>query len=347
MVEERKINYYSLLRLVFLVFCVIVLGFIVSSPILAKVAFGDGLFMEELSASFGDRKADLIIKMTPPVVTTETLEKQNQKPIVQFKLYDPATEEGFKHVTYFITIEKDGKKLISDWFHDHKGDLKIEMKPSNDERITIYGEPDPILQAFTGTEDSPVIATGPIFSEGGLYHFIVRVATIDYDRSFIPDDKQPVYDGWLSVGSTENQQISLSDGEQVQIQIISYYDDLKDFRFDLTRKQIEFTMPFDWNMTRLEENNLMVHQEITIPKQSELASVSYIGKVNGIDVTKNLMLDDSNSTKNVIHFMLPKPVVMQIAEQVNNNGQDSNKLMQFSLEPSESIAPSTMASSHA
>jgi hypothetical protein len=347
MLEEKKRNYSSLLRLVFFVFCVVVLGFIFSSTIPAKVAFGDGLFMEELSASFGDRKADLIIKMTPPVVTTETLQKQNQKPIVQFKLYDPATEEGFKHVTYFITIEKDGKKLLSDWFHDHKGDLKIEMKPSDDERITVYGEPDPILQAFTGTEDSPVIATGPIFSEGGLYHFIVRVATIDYDRSFIPDDKQPVYDGWLSVGSTENQQISLSDGEQVQIQIISYYDDLKDFRFDPTKKQIEFTMPFDWNITRLEENNLMVHQEITIPKQSELASVSYIGKVNGIDVTKNLMLDDSNSTKNVIHFMLPKSVVLQIAEQVNNNGQDGNKLMQFSLEPSESTPPSTMASSHA
>ena len=346
MLEEKKRKYSSLLRLVFFVFCVIVLGFVFSSTLPAKVAFGDGLFMEELSASFGDRKADLIIKMTPPVVTTETLQKQNQKPIVQFKLYDPATEEGFKHVTYFITIEKDGKKLLSDWFHDHKGDLKIEMKPSDDERITVYGEPDPILQAFTGTEDSPVIATGPIFSEGGLYHFIVRVATIDYDRSFIPDDKQPVYDGWLSVGSTENQQISLSDGEQVQIQIISYYDDLKDFRFDPTKRQIEFTMPFDWNITRLEENNLMVHQEITIPKQSELASVSYIGKVNGIDVTKNLMLDDSNSTKNVIHFMLPKPVVLQIAEQVNNNGQVGNKLMQFSLAPSESTPPSTMASSH-
>src|SRR5918992_808378 len=347
MLEKKKRNYSSLLRLVFSVFCVIVLGFIFSSSIPAKVAFGDGLFMEELSASFGDRKADLIIKMIPPVVTTETLQKQNQKPIVQFKLYDPATEEVFKHVTYFITIEKDGKRLLSDWFHDHKGDLKIEMKPSNAEQIAVYGEQDPILQAFTGTENSPVIATGPIFSEGGLYHFIVRVATIDYDRSFIPDEKQPVYDGWLSVGSTENQQISLNDGEQVQIQIISYYDDLKDFRFDPTKKQIEFTMPFDWNITRLEENNLMVHQEITIPKQSELASVSYNGKVNGIDVTKNLMLDDSNSTKNVIHFMLPKPVVLQIAEQVNNNGQVGNKLMQFSLEPSESTPPSTMASSHA
>jgi hypothetical protein len=76
-------------------------------------------------------------------------------------------------------------------------------------------------------------------------------------------------------------------------------------------------MPFDWNITRLEQQKqVMVHQEISIPKQSELDSKSYVGKVNGIDVTRHLMLDDSNSTKNVIHFMLPKPVVMQIAEQV-------------------------------
>jgi hypothetical protein len=111
----------------------------------------DGLFQEQLSASFGERTADLIIKMMPPVVTTETLQNQSQKPIIQFKLYDPTTKEGFKHVTYYITIEKDGKKLLSDWFHDHKGDLKIEMKPINTENIAVYGEPDPILQAFSGT----------------------------------------------------------------------------------------------------------------------------------------------------------------------------------------------------
>jgi hypothetical protein len=74
---------------------------------------------------------------------------------------------------------------------------------------------------ITGTENSPVVATGPIFSEGGLYHFVVRITTIDYDRSFIPDDKQPVFDGWLSVGSTLNQQVSLSDGKQISIQITS------------------------------------------------------------------------------------------------------------------------------
>src|SRR5918992_946533 len=329
-------------------FIFLLVSLILSSTVLhPSTVFGDGLFMEELSASFGNRKADLIIKMTPPVVKTETL-NQDQKPVIQFKLYDPTTNEGYKHVTYYITIEKDGKKLLSDWFHDHKGDLKIEMKPSDTERITVYGEPDPILQAFTGTENSPVIATGPIFSEGGLYHFIVRVTTIDYDRSFIPDDKQPVYDGWLSVGSTVNQQVSLGDGKQIPIEIISYYDDIKDFNFDPGKKQIQFTMPFNWNITRLEDQTqLMVHQEVSIPKGTSLASQSYSAAINGIDVTENLMVDPSNSTKNVVHFMLPKPEVIQVAQEVNNNGETaaSNGLMEFSLAPSEN-ATSSSSSMH-
>src|ERR671914_688671 len=323
----------------------LLLSLVPSSILYPKTAFGDGLFMEELSASFGDRKADLIIKMTPPVVTNETLKNQNQEPVIQFKLYDPSTNEGYKHVTYYITIEKYGKKLLSDWFHDHKGDLKIEMKPSNAEQIAVYGEPDPILQAFTGTENSPVVATGPIFSEGGLYHFIVRITTIDYDRSFIPDDKQPVYDGWLSVGSTLNQQVSLSDGKEIPIQIISYYDDIKDFNFDPSKKQIQFTMPYNWNITRLEDQKqIMVHQEVLIPKGNSLASLSYTGTINGTDVTKNLMVDPSNSTKNVVHFMLPKPAIIQIAEEVNNNGQAaaSDGLMEFSLTPSTNATSSSM-----
>ena len=325
--------------------CIFMLIFLVASSTMFRpnLVFGDGLFQEHLSASFGERKVDLIIKMTPPLVTTETLKNQNQEPVIQFKLYDPSTNEGYKHVTYFITIEKDGKKLLSDWFHDHNGDLKIEMKPSSAEQIAVYGEPDPILQAFTGTENSPVVATGPIFSEGGLYHFIVRITTIDYDRSFIPDDKQPVYDGWLSVGSTLNQQVSLSEGKQIPIQVISYYDDIKDFNFDPSKKQIQFTMPFNWNTTRLEDQKqLMVHQEVEIPKGNSLASQSYTGAINGIDVTKNLMVDPSNSTKNVVHFMLPKPEVVQIAKEVNNNGQTtSNGLMEFSLAPSANATSSS------
>jgi|SRR5215208_3701794 hypothetical protein len=228
------------------------------------------------------------------------------------------------------------------------------MKPeANKKQITVYGEPDPILQAYTGTENSPVIAAGPIFSEGGLCHFIVRILTIDCDRCLLPDDKQTVYNGWLSVGITENQQITLN-GKQIPIQIISYYDNIKDFNFDPNKKEMQFTMPSNWNTTRLEEQKqVLVHQEISIPKQSELASKSYIRTINGIDVTKNLMIDPTNRTKDVVHFMIPKPVVIQIAQQVNKNGTRTttatapDSLMRFTLEPSGNISSSTMAGMHA
>ena len=301
-----------------------------------KTAFGDGLFMEQLSASFGNRKADLLIKMTPPVVTTETLKNPNQNPVIQFKLFDSNTNKGIKHVTYFITIEKNGKKLLSNWFHDHNGDLRLLIRPKNTSVVTVYGEPDPILQAYTGTANSPVIAEGPIFQEGGLYHFIVRILTVDFDTTILPDDKQPVYDGWLSVGNTEEQQIII-DGQQLPIQIISYYDRLNGFTFDESKRQMQFTMPFDWNTTRLEKNKVLVHEEVTVPKPSEFAAKrSYVGSVNGLDVTKNLVLDDTDPQKDVIHFMLPKPEVIKIAEHVNNNtGQaaSANELMQFTLQP--------------
>jgi hypothetical protein len=314
-----------------------------SSIIPIKTAFGDGLFMEELSASFGNRKADLLIKMTPPVVTTETFQKQDQKAIIQFKLFDSNTKEGIKHVTYFITIEKDGKKLLSNWFHDHNGDLRLQIRPKNTDLVTVYGEPDPILQAYSGTENSPVIAEGPVFLEGGLYHFIVRIVTIDFDRTIIPDDKQPVYDAWLSVGLTEEQQITV-DGKQIPIQILSYYDKINDFKFNESKMQMEFTMPFDWNTTRLEKNQVLVHEEVTVPKSSEFAAKrSYVGTVNDVDVTKNVVLDDTDPQKDIIHFMIPKTQVIQIAEQVNNksssssqassSSSSSNEPMKFTLQP--------------
>jgi hypothetical protein len=71
-------------------------------------------------------------------------------------------------VTYLIEIEKNGKRLMLDTFHSHNGNLGIKMRPSTAEHITIYGQQDPILAAYTGDMEHPVSATGPIFAEGGL-----------------------------------------------------------------------------------------------------------------------------------------------------------------------------------
>lgn len=299
---------------------------------LTYIAYADGLFQEQLSASLGTRKADLLIKMNPPVVTTETIKNQSQKPIIEFRLFDSTTNKSFNHVTYFITIEKEGKRLLTNWFHDHSGDLRIQMNPRNTSEVVVYGEQDPILNAYSGTPQSPVIAAGPIFLEGGLYHFIVQIATVDYDRTLIPENQQPLYDGYLSVGNTQNYVIP-KEGKNIPIKITSYYDKLKNITYDLKNDELKFDMPFNWNISRIKDVKIFVHEEVSIPKPSPFSAQVYSGKVNGITVDKMLMIDPSNATKDVIHFMIPKNELITIAEEVNTNGQASAGLMDFKLKP--------------
>ena len=145
--------------------------------------------------------------MTPPVVTTETLGKR-QKPTVEFRLFDSDSNQSFSHVTYYIVLEKDGRRLLTDMFHDHNGDLKIQINPTNTSKTAIGGgEQDPLLGVLIGTQTSPIIVSGPIFVNGGLYHFIVRIETVDSDYTLLPDNQEPIYDSWLSIGNTENKQI--------------------------------------------------------------------------------------------------------------------------------------------
>ena len=315
--------------------------------------FGDGLFMEELSASTAGRDISLLIKMSPPVVTTETL-KGGQTPLIQFRLSDTATNETIKHVTYLIEIEKSGKRLLLDTFHSHTGNLGIQMRPSSVDHITINGDQDPILATYTGDMEHPVSATGPIFAEGGLYHFIVTIETIDFDTTFLPIDKQPVYEGWLSVGYSIDKDLEIN-GTGYTIDAISYYDALNNFNYDSMDNELNFSMPFDWNLDRLKKVNLYVHEEISLPKPSPLAANGYEGTINNIDLQPNsLLVDRTNSTKDVVHIMLTKPNVMDIAQKIadksnmstiTENNQNITNEMTFTLSPSKHANTGTMNSS--
>ena len=321
--------------------------FIILIPIFASTviittkqsAFADGLTQEQLSASLGNRKADLLIKMNPPVVTTETL-SQGQKPTVQFRLFDSNTNQSFNHVTYYIIIEKDGKRLLSNMFHDHNGDLILQVNPVNatgkaatNATSISRGEPDPLLDILAASENNPITISGPIFVRGGLYHFIVRIETVDSDYTILPYNQEPIYDSWLSIGNTVNKQIAI-DGKHIPIKIISYYDKLSNFGFDNKDMQIKFDMPFNWNVSRINNTSIFVHQEVTVPKANAFtAKGSFTGKVNGIDISKDVMVDNTNPQKDVIHVMIPKNNLIQLADQVNKNGQASTGLMKFTLQP--------------
>ena len=98
--------FFSVFMFIILVYCMILSA--IPLPIINR-AFADGFSQEQISASMGSRKADLLIKTIPTVVTTETLQSSKQKPIIEFRLFDSNSNNSFSHVNYFITIDKNGK----------------------------------------------------------------------------------------------------------------------------------------------------------------------------------------------------------------------------------------------
>jgi hypothetical protein len=78
----------------------------------------------------------------------------------------------------------------------------------------------------------------------------------------------------------------------------------------------------EWNTNRsyncIRPSSIFVHEEVTVPKANGFtAKGSFIGKVNGIDISKDVMVDNTNPERDVIHVMIPKNTLVQLADQVN------------------------------
>src|SRR5919202_3020858 len=303
-----------------------------SSLLYLHPAYGDGLFQDQISASVGERKVGLFIKMTPPVITTETL-KKGQKPTIEFRVFNSNNNGTYFHVTYQIIIQKDKETLLNQWFHHHYGDLKLEIIPKNSTTTKIYAQKDPVLDIYTGTLETPILVEGPIFLDGGLYHFKVKMATLDEDTQVLPENQQTLYQDSFSVGDIENKTISIRN-KPIPVDIISYYDKINNFRFDNKSMQVHFDMPFDWDINRLNKTNIFVHQEITIPTSNDFSSNrSYAATINGIDISKSVMLDNSNPKKDIVHIMLSKNQIIQAADKLAKSGQANSDLITFVLKP--------------
>jgi hypothetical protein len=112
-----------------------------------------------------------------------------------------------------------------------------------------------------------------------------------------------------------------------------------------------------------------VHEEINVPKSNPFTNASsYTGTVNGLNVTKDIVLDNTNPKTDVIHIMLTKDTLLSLAERLNNNSNNSSSnsseqeqfsqprqqhpaslqqefpgLMKFALQPSQAKVETNMS----
>jgi hypothetical protein len=320
--------YVSIFTALFFIALLFSTTLFVSEYFLNQKAYADGLTQENLPpATVGNRKASLFVKVSPPILTTDT--KGNT--YLQMRLFDANTNETIQHVTYDITVTKGTaqaapgtKPILRDFFHAHNGLLTLKIEPINTTggQVTINGERDPFQNAWVADPGGSISLRGPVLNAGGLYHIHIEIFGIDNDRNLFIPDQAPKFDSYLSVGDVFRNNIAdPSNGQKYNTTLISYYDRVHNFKFDPNTKNITWQMPFDWNLSRIQKQNIFVHEELRLPKSwknfvgSGFAG-SFNATVNGIPITGRSLAIDPFSYPNalVLHYLINKDDIIKIAE---------------------------------
>ncbi len=294
-------------------------------------ALADGLFEENLPpASVGDREASLYTKINPPILTSDS----KQDAFFELRLFDANTDETIKFVSYFITVEKDDQLLMRDLFHSSQGPLKLKINPSNSETVSVFGSTEPFLGGWT-SETGDITINGPLLLEGGLYHFGIEIFGIDNPRNIFKPENAPRFDSWLSIGDVYRDNV-IDGGNKYNISLISYYDRIQDFKYNPDESNMSWIMPFNWDLKRIQDNNIFVHEEIKIPKTFTKFSEanSFKALVNGNPlIGRSIALDPFTEENNfIVHLLLNKADIIKIAQKLNNT---NDKIMTFNLSPAE------------
>jgi hypothetical protein len=310
---------------------------------LFQKAYADGLTQENLPpASVGNRKASLFVKVNPPILTTDN----RQDAYMQFRLFDANNNKTIQHVTYQITVNRGAaetssssinqKPLLRDFFHAHNGLLTLKVQPSNG-TLTVYGEQDPFQNAWVADPGGTINIKGPLLLEGGLYHFHIEIFSIDNDRNLFLPENAPKFDSYLSVGDVYRDKWNYQN-QVYNTTLISYYDKINSLNFDPAKKSFSWTMPFNWNLSRIQQQPIFVHEEMRLPKSWKGFGDSprFNATVNGQSLSGRSLAIDPFSFPDamVVHYLINKNDVIKLAQEQqqqpvsndsnSNNGNSSN-----------------------
>jgi hypothetical protein len=176
--------------------------------------------------------------------------------------------------------------------------------------------------SLLGLENRMINVKGPKLSEGGLYKFDISILTTDgYSKKL---DVPLTFNAGISIAQTSKHEINHPIfGPQI-INVVTYYDEIKNFQYDVESKEITFSMPFEWSVNNINQTSV-VHEELVIPKTfGDLLVSGFSIYVNGIKLSDDVTtIDDFFSDGRVVHFIINQKELWNIySHDPNQNGMN-------------------------
>ena len=309
-------------KIMFLFFIAI----IVFPSISVLSAYGDGLASETLPpAMIGNKNVTLSINSSPFLIDNNHAGTQ-----VNFVLQDVSNQQPIPDATIAVSAFKDDKAIFGHVFMSDSGNFLLDLIPDPSADKSAISETGGLFGGLLGHSGSYDIKSST-FSSGGLYKFKIQVLTMgsyDYQVS-------KTYNAAISIPETNDYQVFDKEYGNQTVTVIAYYDLIKNFQYNTYNKTLNFMMPFNWSQDNISQLTV-VHQELKIPKSfGDFIVTKYDASVNGVKLPDNaISIDDYSSDERIVHLIIYKKEVEDIAKQQNNTNQE----MYFSLSPSTSTS---------
>ena len=320
---------------------------IFSSPLFVNQVFGHGLGGDMAPPiSFAGMNVTVSTQLDPSDITVGEVTSAN----MAVRFFDKITDKNLQQVTYRVEIWRTGELLARNLFYDLDGTLNVEIRPVFDctkpepwECSTYYGSEHVSAPGalYVQGEGRPVIK-GPIFDKGGLYN--IRVDIEGASSPTTPVAQLLSFDTWVSVAQEQDYVIQTAQAQEIPVIIKTYYDDVKNFKFDNSDNSISFDMPFDWTPDYIDLVQV-VHEEIRVPKSFAPYSEGkqFKGYVDGIEVDKRILLLDPYSYEdtNIVHFLVTSSELQRINDEKGSSHFDK-KTIEFELVPQSEVQRNTV-----
>jgi hypothetical protein len=142
------------------------------------------------AASIGDRKLVLDMQTEPVNI------KHGDDVLMTIRFLDEGKSKNIQHVTVRMDLSKDGKPILSDFFHDHNGEVKlmVKNKEGGSSSHVIGGNQDVLTNAWIADPGSPIMISGPVFNQSGTYNVVLELSTIDNDKTDLVEPLEYPFD---------------------------------------------------------------------------------------------------------------------------------------------------------
>jgi hypothetical protein len=290
-------------------------------------AYGNGLTQADMVRSEDkNNQAALFVGISPLLLKNGTIDNF----LIKFELYNIENKSRYANATYQISIVKSDysshnkdRSVFNGTFVTKNGFLTLNINNTDKNNESgVSGKHGGSI--FHTDPNGQVNLTIPFQLQSGQYH-ICSVITI-------PEYQQLSFDTIWHAGEIESKAINFNRNIS-NITVVSYYDRINDFSFDANNRSFAWEVPFEYNLSRIDEGKVKVHEELIIPNYflESLNTTSFNMTMNDHHFDESLFVVDPYTIQNktIIHYVPKDNALFEIS---NNSGSERiNWLMKFVL----------------